>query len=232
MKERRGGFTLIELLVVIAIIAILASIMYPVFAQARERARTTVCISNLRQMGCAMGLYLGDYDEQFPFTGRDWPQMGLVDIWSGLDPYLRSREMLLCRSDGAPAWNVAWARRQQPALEREVSSPSSYYYFLSFYHPFAANQSMGPAQSMPLSAVTYPSQKAMLMCFSEYGHAFGTHLAPTAAGSLKPKPDAVVLCFVDGHARLTPMAQLNETRPYPGNLDWTVGGLAGKDLRD
>jgi prepilin-type N-terminal cleavage/methylation domain-containing protein len=231
MKRRKGGFTLIELLVVIAIIAILAAILYPVFAQARERARTTVCVSNLRQMGFAMGLYLGDYDEQFPFAGRDWPQTSLVDVWRGLDPYLKSRELLLCRSDGTPAWNVAWARRLQPALERELASPASYYYFISFYHPFTANQVVGPAQSMPLSAVTFPAQKAMLMCFAEKGHAFGTHLAATAAG-LKQRPDAIALCFVDGHARLTPMAQIAETRPYPGNLDWTVGGLAGKDLKD
>src|SRR5436853_5308811 len=106
MKGRRGGFTLIEVLIVIAIITVLAAILYPVFAQARERARTTVCLSNLRQMGTAMELYLGDYDERFPFAGREWPQTSLVDVWGGLEPYLKSREILLCRSDGTPAWNI------------------------------------------------------------------------------------------------------------------------------
>jgi prepilin-type N-terminal cleavage/methylation domain-containing protein/prepilin-type processing-associated H-X9-DG protein len=61
----RRGFTLIELLVVIAIIAILAAILFPVFAQAREAARRTSCLSNMRQMGNALNMYLQDYDETF-----------------------------------------------------------------------------------------------------------------------------------------------------------------------
>ena len=62
-----SGFTLIELLVVIAIIAILAAILFPVFAQAREKARMTACLSNVKQMGTAMMMYLQDYDENLPF---------------------------------------------------------------------------------------------------------------------------------------------------------------------
>src|SRR5437870_12262848 len=64
----RTGFTLIELLVVIAIIAILAAILFPVFAQAREKARQTGCLSNTKQIGTAVNMYLQDYDETFPFS--------------------------------------------------------------------------------------------------------------------------------------------------------------------
>lgn len=65
MVERKRGFTLIELLVVIAIIAILAAILFPVFAKAREKARQTSCLSNTKQMGLGMMQYLQDYDETF-----------------------------------------------------------------------------------------------------------------------------------------------------------------------
>src|SRR5215203_4948042 len=62
----RRGFTLIELLVVIAIIAILAAILFPVFAQARESARMTSCLSNMKQLSLGMMMYVQDYDEKFP----------------------------------------------------------------------------------------------------------------------------------------------------------------------
>jgi prepilin-type N-terminal cleavage/methylation domain-containing protein len=68
-RRKCGAFTLIELLVVIAIIAILAAILFPVFAQAREKARQTSCLSNLKQIGTAALMYAQDYDERAP---RNW----------------------------------------------------------------------------------------------------------------------------------------------------------------
>ena len=82
VQTARGGFTLIELLVVIAIIAILAAILFPVFAGAREKARQTTCLSNMRQIGLATKIYQQDYDEAFPqaksFT-TDHPEIDDAD---------------------------------------------------------------------------------------------------------------------------------------------------------
>src|SRR5947209_14602569 len=74
--RRYGGFTLIELLVVIAIIAILAAILFPVFAQARSKARQAACLSNQKQIGTAVMLYAQDYDEVLPGNTDGGPACG------------------------------------------------------------------------------------------------------------------------------------------------------------
>jgi len=94
--RHESGFTLIELLVVIAIIAILAAILFPVFARAREKARETSCSSQLRQLGLGLHVYAQDYDEQFPFDsymGNPHPM-----LCNGLWPYVRNRNLFYCPS--------------------------------------------------------------------------------------------------------------------------------------
>jgi prepilin-type N-terminal cleavage/methylation domain-containing protein len=86
-RSARRAFTLIELLVVIAIIAILAALLFPVFAQAKLSAKTTTCISNMRQLGMAMRLYLVDYDDTWFPASAYLPQQGFSNqqIWIGYD---------------------------------------------------------------------------------------------------------------------------------------------------
>lgn len=99
MKNK--GFTLIELLVVIAIIAILAAILFPVFAKAREKARQITCASNLKQLGLGYIQYYQDYDEQFPVGqagGCPWPKTGIG--WAGaIYPYVKSAGVYSCPDD-------------------------------------------------------------------------------------------------------------------------------------
>jgi prepilin-type N-terminal cleavage/methylation domain-containing protein/prepilin-type processing-associated H-X9-DG protein len=98
MRPYRPGFTLIELLVVIAIIAILAAILFPVFAQAREKARQTTCLSNSKQMSVAIMQYTQDYDERLP-----WAQQGNGGAWNLLIyPYVKNDAVYRCPSDGNP----------------------------------------------------------------------------------------------------------------------------------
>jgi len=113
MHRRRGtapgkssAFTLIELLVVIAIIAILAAILFPVFAQAREKARTTACLSNIKQIGTGIMMYTQDYDETYPLyrldggTGLAGSPYGWADA---IQPYVKNEQVLQCSSDSTPA---------------------------------------------------------------------------------------------------------------------------------
>ena len=83
---KRRGFTLVELLVVVAIVALLAAILFPVFASARGKARQAACLSNLRQIGIAMALYAQDNDDQFPYAADPSDQHTVPNIWS-LSPH-------------------------------------------------------------------------------------------------------------------------------------------------
>jgi len=95
----KKGFTLIELLVVIAIIAILASILFPVFARARENARRSSCQSNLKQIGLGMMQYTQDYDERYPSGVLGTQGSG----WAGQTlPYIKSTQIFACPSDDYP----------------------------------------------------------------------------------------------------------------------------------
>ncbi len=95
----RRGFTLIELLVVIAIIAILAAMLFPVFARAREKARQSSCLSNVKQMTLAVMMYAQDYDETLPFAIGGPHMANLQSIFELLQPYQRNRQIERCPSD-------------------------------------------------------------------------------------------------------------------------------------
>jgi prepilin-type N-terminal cleavage/methylation domain-containing protein/prepilin-type processing-associated H-X9-DG protein len=116
-SRKNRGFTLIELLVVIAIIAILAAILFPVFAQAREKARSAGCLSNCKQLGTAVMLYVQDYDEVYPVHGYNGNNRMLVTNYDGSTkrtkvswptqfyPYVKNYKVFTCPSDPHPTYD-------------------------------------------------------------------------------------------------------------------------------
>jgi prepilin-type N-terminal cleavage/methylation domain-containing protein/prepilin-type processing-associated H-X9-DG protein len=156
--SRRRGFTLIELLVVIAIIAILAAILFPVFAQARDKARQTNCLSNTRQMAVAVTQYLQDYDEMFPKDSND----GQATFWMDyVQPYVKNTSIWVCPSRGSTGKHVNTGRANDftaygynwfflgTLYEAKIKSPQD-------------GQTYTSVRTCTLAQVTAPAQTYML----------------------------------------------------------------------
>jgi prepilin-type N-terminal cleavage/methylation domain-containing protein/prepilin-type processing-associated H-X9-DG protein len=191
MKTRRG-FTLIELLVVIAIIAILAAILFPVFAKAREKARQTSCLSNLKQLGLGILSYAQDYDEKLPLAVAGNPPT--IYIFTELiDPYLKNTQIWQCpsKSDPVVLTNLGKANVGY-SVDVGTQMPAGSTSGRLFGAPAAGTSSCS------LGTVDQPSQTPM-MC-----DAVGTVPPALLPLSLYADPrhnDGCNYCYVDGHAK-------------------------------
>lgn len=201
-QRSRNGFTLIELLVVIAIISILAAILFPVFARARENARKTTCASNLRQLGMAIAMYSQDYDENYPVCNFSDTSTGappnthfdsagkpifLPDL---LAPYIKNKGVFFCPT-----------MRAQP--DRASLYPTDYNFLCihgwHLFFPNYDNDSEGVC-THPVASISRTAEKPMIMCDGLGEHAGETTGSVYANGKLGGQN----ICYVDGHVKFTP----------------------------
>ncbi len=219
----RRAFTLIELLVVIAIIAILAAILFPVFGRARENARRSSCLSNMKQLGLGLVQYVQDYDEIFPIafhninnSGNGFQDAQNERGWAyNIQPYVKSVQILQCPSDSQPVVNYAGVT--------DLTGHQN-----QGYTDYAYNRNMGdPATATPkiknLAELTFASNTVAIVeipgnagatsgatvcggpgggCSTTPGLARGRQDPnPPLHGSLKRHLDGSTIAFADGHAK-------------------------------
>ncbi|HWA84021.1 MAG TPA: prepilin-type N-terminal cleavage/methylation domain-containing protein [Fimbriimonadaceae bacterium] len=211
----KRAFTLIELLVVIAIIAILAAILFPVFAQAKEAAKSASCLSNSKQLGMAVVMYLNDNDDQMFFRASTNPASTRANVsvpsdaynmkwWNQLYPYTKNQSMFFCPSDAD--------EKLQPDSSGAATIPLSYV-------ANAAAEDLNSAQVEKTSSVVLIGEK---WAKDAHGNASNETWLEGWDGDMSPDPDrpghmlkyadrhfnAMNATYFDGHAHKTTATKL------------------------
>jgi prepilin-type N-terminal cleavage/methylation domain-containing protein/prepilin-type processing-associated H-X9-DG protein len=168
-SHRIRAFTLIELLVVIAIIAILASILFPVFGRARENARRSSCQSNLKQIGLGILQYSQDYDEKYPmYRVGNWVSGKPYGWGDNIQPYVKSEQLLQCPSEpnSPPDASIILDRARQPGY-------TDYVYNVCLGSSPQSNANDASGSGISLSAVQNPSSVMMAIDGKKDGSTVG-----------------------------------------------------------
>ncbi len=194
MLSKRRGFTLIELLVVIAIIAILAAILFPVFSKAREKARQTSCLSNVKQLALASRMYIDDWDECWPAS--DSVAWDPVRSWTGqYQPYIKNWGICFCPSRTRNGKQVHYA----------FNGTNGWMHGQDWFMPgMPGYGAIGILQPTPLASVRQPA-KTMLV--ADNGDNWGSNGYGAFTARLTnpymdgPHNEGGNFGFVDGHAK-------------------------------
>jgi len=200
MSFKQRGFTLIELLVVIAIIAILAAILFPVFARAREKAHQASCQSNLKQLGTGLAMYVQDFDEKYPWHCRAGaPPGGVVDDtgWNTqIYAYVKNEELYACPS-------AQWQNRARLC--------GGYGYNLSRLPDAAGNLQQVGLDYVKLAFIRYPAE-TIAICDTDgtkwVGHWDGVNVEQLDS---QRHNGGTNCAFADGHVKVQQTESLKRT---------------------
>jgi len=220
-RNHVSGFTLIELLVVIAIIAILAAILFPVFAKVREKARQTSCLSNEKQLGLGFAQYVQDNEETYPggtianvLSGNDHFGIG----WAGqIYPYVKSTGVYACPDDRAQSQPNA----NPPMYEVSYAMNT---HIINSYLSSAFNNPQGPMGK--LSGLNAPAQ-TVLLCEVTNNLANITSIDEGLSHNPPATHFSVVSSASGGCLGVTPGAYDSQARVSTGPVDLNTGGLDG-----
>jgi prepilin-type N-terminal cleavage/methylation domain-containing protein/prepilin-type processing-associated H-X9-DG protein len=228
---RPRGFTLIELLVVIAIIAILAAILFPVFAQAREAARKASCTSNQKQLMTAMLMYAQDYDERLP----NWRTMvpatpefpnGKITWVENMQPYCKNKKIWVCPSDNTPGFSAT-----NPGTQNS--------YWLNAYVFRWSGLDVNFPPSVTLAEVQYP---ATTIVYCDGPANDGQHVWPGpptewcgaeawCRQSEQRHAGGINFSFLDGHVKWHRMSQIKSDFMPDDSANDTIPGMLGLTTR-
>lgn len=199
---KRRGFTLIELLVVIAIIAILAAILFPVFAKAREKARQTSCLNNLRQLGTALLSYSQDYDGLIPPALSDGPQYYTWPLL--LQPYIKNMQIYYCPSapstvewiNDSHTYDTSWNASGWPGSGPPICS-------------YVMNANLG---KLPIDSLTAPAETVVYSDGIWLDTWWNTAGMMTRISRAARHNDGVNISYADGHAKWVGKQNLSKVR--------------------
>lgn len=230
----RRGFTLIELLIVIAIISILAALLMPVFATARENARRASCASNLKSIGLAVAQYTQDYDEMYPLAIAGQPGPGTYTTQT--DPALPGQKFLV--SDGAVSGHwVTWMDMLQPYIrntqifacpDTHIKITASYGYNSALSGWRRGSYGGGASwQPMALSEVKRPAETVLALDYNSgysiYANGFEYGLwSSSPQPVLWPHLDGGNICYADGHVKWVKRLEAATTSGGWSNRAWNA----------